>query len=148
MQARLRSSSPSGSSTWPTAYITSDFRINYYDADGTWVRNDLIGVIISNPNNYDHAGTSSDVFYYKSSAGTSVLLHANKLGIPSINTVSSTNTTITFDFLPLIKAYLPPPPAGLTYNDAVVDGWDIYSSTILADLSFYIKAPSLVGTRP
>lgn len=146
MQARLKGFSASGNATWRTAYVTADFRINYYDADGTWVRNDLLGVILSNPNNYDHTGTTSDVYYYKS--GTHVLLHGNKLGIPTINTPATTDTAISFDYLPLIKTYLPPPPAGLTYNDAVVDGWDVYSSTMLADMSFYLKAPALVGTRP
>lgn len=126
-----------------TADITADLRIEYWK-DGVKKRTDLLGVLFSNlggTNGYDFNGNSNDSIFWQdtSSSYPRILLHGYKLGlnIPNITSVSSSFTTITFDYKPLILKYLPPPPDSCK---AILVGFDIYSSTRYADIDFSLKS--------
>jgi len=130
-----------------TAYITADFRIEYWKAGDTIPKRiDLLGVIFSNVGGikgYDYDGNPNNNIFWQdtSSSNPRVILHGYQLGldIPNLNAVSSLFTTIEFDYKPLILQYLPAPPSGYTYSDAMIKGFDIYSSTRYADIDFSVK---------
>lgn len=136
-----------------TAYITADFRIEYWkDGDTVPRRVDLLGVIFSNSggtNGYDYDGNPNNNIFWQdtSSNNPRVILHGYQLGlnIPNLTAVSSLFTTIEFDYKPLILQYLPAPPSGYTYSNAMIKGFDIYSSTRYADIDFSVKNIYLNG---
>ncbi|RZL17036.1 MAG: hypothetical protein EOO89_09950 [Pedobacter sp.] len=135
----------------PTTYLTADLRLEWHK-NNILVRRDLLGVIFSNPNNYDMNNNSTDAVFWQDiqPANPRIFLHGSmlNLGIPNLQTISTTNyTTIEFDYMPLIMQYLPGPPEGCTYDDAVIVGLDIYSSTRCADVVFSVKNIYLHGTN-
>jgi hypothetical protein len=128
-----------------TADITADLRIEYWK-DDVKKRTDLLGVIFSNlggPTGYDFNNDPTDNIFWRdpNPDNPRVLLHGYQLGlnIPNLTTVSSSFTTITFDYKPLILQYLPAPPPGCDYSNAIIVGFDIYSSTRYADIDFSLK---------
>ncbi|TGN24562.1 hypothetical protein [Empedobacter tilapiae] len=139
-------------------YITADFRFTYYNSEGVAVRSDVIGVLFSNPYNYDFYKNPNDVnhdkIFWKDFDSVidnvplkRILLDGKMLNInlPNNSIVSSIFNNVNFDYMPLIKKFLPSPPNGLTYNDAVIIGFDIYSSTRDGDVTFSIKDIRLLG---
>jgi hypothetical protein len=128
-----------------TADITADLRIEYW-LNGVKKRTDLLGVLYSNlggPTGYDYNDDPNDNVFWRdpNPDNPRVLLHGYQLGlnIPNLTSVSSSFTTIEFDYKPLILQYLPQPPDGCTYANAIIVGFDIYSSTRFADIDFSLK---------
>lgn len=137
-------------------YLTCDFRFSYFDSNGNVVRNDLLGIVFSNPSNVDYNNNVNDaIFWYGGDnevdggfPSRRIFLNANKIGYQSL-TISSTNyKSYTFDYLPLILQYLPAPPDGYTYDDAIITGLDIYSGNRGSNINFSIKNISIFGTVP
>lgn len=133
------------------AYISVDFRFAYYDEGGKIIRSDLIGVVFANFFNLDFNLNPDDAIFWQDfiSDPTSrrILLSAEKLGFDFLGSSRSDDEyrTITFDYMPLIKKYLPEPPEGYTFDDAIVRGLDIYSGARGTDISFWLKGVQLNG---
>ncbi len=146
-----------GASELKTSYLTADLRIEYWKSNASYpTRTDLLGVIFCNPMNDDLNGNANDAIFWKDWTGNwvnnsvqtsaRILLLANKLGLPSINSLD-VPTEITFDYIPLIQEYLPPPPPGYTYNDAIIVGFDVYSSVRNSDMTFKLWNVNLEGNN-
>ncbi|WP_314241953.1 hypothetical protein [Empedobacter tilapiae] len=144
--------------TLQTVVLSADLRINYYNESGKHVRGDLLSLIFCNPNNYDINNNPNDSIYWQSWNATNddlidgvpyrrISIHANKVGISNFHNVNQNFNHIDFDFIPLIKTFLPSPPENLTYENAIIVGYDIYSSTRGADISFSVKNINLIGIK-
>ncbi len=141
----------SPNTTLTTSYLTADLRIEYR-RNGNLVRTDLLGVIFSNLggiNGFDYNGNTNDDIFWEDTnpVNPRVLLHGYQLGLTPSNITAfpSIWTTIEFDYLPLVYTYLPAPPADCTYDDAILVGFDIYSSTRASDIVFSVKDIYLNG---
>ncbi|NHM07498.1 hypothetical protein G4D82_09725 [Flavobacterium sp. CYK-4] len=125
-------------------YLTADLRIEYWK-DGTKRRTDLVGVIFSNKggaNGTDLNGNPNDNIFWQDTnpANPRILLHGYRMGItPNLTVYPGNWTTIEFNYKPLIEEYLPAPPKDCTYENAIIVGFDIYSSTRSADIDFSLK---------
>ncbi|MCX6011810.1 MAG: IPT/TIG domain-containing protein, partial [Chloroflexi bacterium] len=138
--------------TDPWAYVSGDFRVNYFNPDGTWVRGDIFSVHVYNA----QAVANKDIFWQGSTCtvnpsnnqyGCTVMIN------PSAADVSSSAIspgggykTFSINFKELYKKYVTPPP-GFTTDDAVVGGYDVYSSVRGVDMNFSLKNINLVGTK-
>lgn len=141
----------SPNTTLTTTYLTADLRIEYRQ-NNNLIRTDLLGVIFSNlggTNGFDYNGDITDDIFWedKSTDNPRILLHGYQLGLTPSNilTYPSAWTTIEFDYLPLIYEYLPAPPLNCTYDNAILTGFDIYSSTRASDIVFSVKDIYLNG---
>lgn len=141
----------SPNTTLTTSYLTADLRIEYR-RNGNLVRTDLLGVIFSNLggiNGFDYNGNTNDDIFWEDTnpVNPRILLHGYQLGLTPSNITAfpSVWTTIEFDYLPLVYTYLPAPPTNCTYDDAILVGFDIYSSTRASDIVFSVKDIYLNG---
>ncbi len=138
--------------TDPWGYISADFRVNYFKPDGTWVRGDIFSVHVYNAQTV----TNKDVFWQNPTCvvnpannqyGCVLMINPSAAGI-STSAIAPGDGYKTFviDFKNLYKKFITP-PAGFTTDDAVVGGYDIYSSVRGADVNFSLKNIDLIGTK-
>ncbi|GAB1415429.1 hypothetical protein MASR2M117_08350 [Paludibacter sp.] len=133
-------------STAKNIYITCDLRYVFWNSNNQKVRADLVGVFfyenLANP-------LSTNPVYWSSSANVGTdpserrLIRGKLTGIPQL---TSEWQEITIDYKKFIDM-LPAPPAGLSYDNAVISGFDIYSSMRGQDVVFSIKDVKLVGLK-
>ncbi len=138
--------------TDPWGYVSGDFRVNYFKPDGTWVRGDIFSVHVYNA----QPVANKDIFWQGSSCvvnpannqyGCTVMINPSAAGI-SFSAISpgSGYHTFSIDFKGLYEKYVTP-PSGFTADDAVVGGYDVYSSLRGVDMNFSLKNINLVGTK-
>lgn len=128
-------------------YITCDLRYVYWNSNNEKVRADLVGVFVyedlANP-------SSTDPVYWSSSANVGSDPSERKFirgKLTQIPQLTGEWKEITINFNRFIDM-LPDPPAGLTYDNAVISGFDIYSSMRGQDVIFSVKDVRLVGYTP
>lgn len=141
---------------WPAAYVTVDFRIAYFSTDShgqfivdsngfkQLIRHDLVGVVLANPFGFD--GHPETIFLWGNeiSDPNHILFHGEKLGYTNLIT-ESTNLHHYKVALKSLINYLPAPPEGCTWDNAIITGLDLYSHTRSADLSFEVTNIDLIG---
>lgn len=128
-------------------YITCDLRYVFWDNNNQKVRADLVGVLVyenlANPN-------SSDPVYWSSSAPVGTDPSERKFirgKLTQIPQLGSEWKEITINYNKFIEM-LPNPPTGLSYDNAVISGFDLYSSMRGQDVVFSVKDVRLVGILP
>ncbi|HEX2283056.1 MAG TPA: hypothetical protein VHG52_14955, partial [Thermomicrobiales bacterium] len=127
----------------PTGALNIGFRVDYVKPDGSSERSDAVATIVRGlPGNIDFNGIEDDI-YYRNHDGSAVVVYGESVGLP---TVSSSWQDYTIDFKALLEEYVPP-PAGYSVHDAVIVGFDIFSSLRGADMDFEAKDLDLVGVR-
>lgn len=130
---------------WMGTYITADFRYSYYNNSGDAVSSGLLGVHFANPSGYDVNGNSGDEIFWENHLEDEehnihrVWLHGNKIGISTLNPNDRNFKKINIDYIPLIKSYMPAPPVGMSYDDAIITGLDIYSANRGVTIGFDVK---------
>ncbi|MBD1421803.1 hypothetical protein [Sphingobacterium chuzhouense] len=127
-------------------YITCDLRYVFWNGNQK-VRADLVGVLVyenlANPSN-------PDPVYWKSSSNVGSdpserwFIRGARTQVPQL---TSEWKEITINFNKFIEM-LPDPPAGVSYDDAVISGFDLYSSMRGQDVVFSVKDVRLVGYKP
>jgi hypothetical protein len=143
-------SGPSNCTSTPSSSVNAAFGVSFpnntlYD----------IEVLIYNGENNDLNGNPNDNIYWsnynsvnqtcngvsKDTAGVvcETLLHGNKLGFPVLNTSAYQSYAINMRSLITSGQYLPQPPAGYTWNDAMIRYAEVYVTVRGADLSAYVK---------
>lgn len=140
---------PSNCTSFPSSYVTADFGVRF--PNGTIY---IIGVIIFNGEGNDHNGNPYDNIYWSSwnaanntcygiskdspNAACLTFLHGNKLGYPVLD--ASSYKSYSFNMRALITggSYLPQPPHGYTWDDAMIQFAEVYASVRGADLGVYV----------
>ena len=128
-------------------YITCDLRYVFWDNNNQKVRADLVGVLVyenlADPN-------SSNPIYWSSSATVGNdpserrFIRGKLTQVPQLG---SDWKEITINYNKFIEM-LPDPPAGLSYDNAVISGFDLYSSMRGQDVVFSVKDVRLIGYSP
>lgn len=127
-------------------YITCDLRYVFWNGSER-VRADLVGVMV-----YENLADPSnpDAIYWSSSAAVGGVPSERKLirgARTQVTQLSSEWKEITINFNRFIDM-LPDPPAGMSYDDAVISGFDLYSSMRGQNVVFSVKDVRLVGYKP
>lgn len=144
---------PSNCSAAPTNQIESDFAIQYFDADGKLLRQDLIGVTVFTMYH------PKDVIWYSSGClavngscaqphyvclqtdnECQMILDGVALGFPAL---TDQFQTYNIDFLLLLKQYFPEQPAGTASAWVIVD--EVYSTARGATSKFDVTNMDLIG---
>jgi hypothetical protein len=136
----------------PWAYLSADVRVNYFKDDGTWVRGDILSLHVYNVKPVSHKpifwqGPNCEVNISNNQYGCVVMLNASAVetALPILQP-GGDYQTFRIDFKPLYNKYITPPP-GFTTDDAVVAGFDVYSSVRGTDIDFSVKGVSLRGEK-
>ncbi|MEO1031986.1 MAG: hypothetical protein AAFX55_11310 [Bacteroidota bacterium] len=154
------------------SYLTCDFRISYRKENYKNVRVDVIGVVfcnLSTANNPEEdivyknfpygdnpvepiVGSDEEIENYHKNV---ILLDAEEIpeldylikSEPNNGIITAAERTLIYDFKPLIENYLPAPPIGMGYEDAIIVGLDIYSAARGCDITFNVNNVRLIGTN-
>ncbi|GAB1415428.1 hypothetical protein MASR2M117_08340 [Paludibacter sp.] len=127
-------------------YITCDLRYVFWNKNNQKVRADLVGVFfyenLADPN-------STNPIFWSSSAMVGNDPSERRLIRGKLNNVTQLGSNwreVTINYGKFIDM-LPQPPDGLSYNDAVISGFDLYSSMRGQDVVFSVKDVRLVGFK-
>lgn len=138
----------------PTAYITADFHIGYPRRDTPTIieHQQLLGVIIFGMRGQALDGKkSADTVFWTGQIGSTqgrllqgASIFSKYSEFASLPEMRDQFETVRIDYKALFKTFFSPPP-GYTLDEAVVTGFDVYSSVRGANLVFSVKNVDVVG---
>ena len=131
----------------PTQKIEVDFRVQYLSKSGENIRTDVLGVVVGGMNGVGIDGQPQlgDIYWEGTLPnGTRIVeLHGTGVGVLAVTT---SYQDYQIEFKSLYKRYITP-PQGFNADDAVVMGYDVYSSTQGGNISFTLKSADLIGSN-
>ena len=126
----------------PTNRVQNDFAIQYFDITGKLLRTDVLGVSV-----FNQYPSGNDVLYgnscMQSSQYCQVILDGQVLGYPSLPTDAM--QTYSIEYMSLLRKYFPPRP--LATANALIIGYEVYSTARNADVTFDLTNMDLVGNE-
>lgn len=151
VQARLDGATASQCGSLATAYVSQDVIVSFPNGAAY-----SIGVLLSNPGGGDLNGTDDEIFYSNVDASNpaqcqtamvcQTLLHGDRLD-PKVVQLSSQFQRYVIDFAALFQnpRYLPAPPPGLSWNDALVTHVQVVNHVRGADLRVDLRDQGVRG---
>jgi hypothetical protein len=134
----------------PTAYVTVDFHVSFGQpgtGDEKGRKYLLLGTILFGNSGTNVLGLpSSSVVFWDGGDGRT-LLHGDQLqqmGVASLPPLNEQYQTYNIDVKKLLQASAKPPP-GYNFDDARIEGLDVYSSVRGGDIDFVVKNIDLAG---